>query len=256
MAGKWEAKCRGRRRAFHEPSTPGFADLAVRTLSGSLKGPKSAQRPVFMRLLSKQGDRLRFRAKRTLFAVRERNLPGNTRHWIMRDLSMWYLLGHKPDFTEEPVVSHVERGFKTWQAPYPHSIQARVQIKGLKASMSLISSPVLQSRPVKKAQSRGTNRSCPYLVRDRGSNAILAQDFSRKRARKVLSSRTFPPPPGKFQRSPRGPGQPGNTSLLGNRAGYTGKGNFGVGADQTYGTHHKDQDHQGTASTTAYSAIS
>jgi len=55
---------------------------------------------------------------------------------------MWYLLGHKPDFTEEPVVSHVERGFKTWQAPYPHSIQARVQIKGLKASMSLISSPL------------------------------------------------------------------------------------------------------------------
>ena len=29
-------------------------------------------------------------------------------------------------------------------------------------------------------------------------------------------------------------------SLLGNRAGCTGKGGIGVGADQTYGTHHKD----------------
>jgi len=34
------------------------------------------------------------------------------------------------------------------------------------------------------------------------------------------------------------------SALLGNRAGCTGKGGIGVGADQTYGTHHKDQDYR------------
>ncbi len=49
-------------------------------------------------------------------------------------LGMWHLLGHKPDFGEEPVESRVEQGLKTWQAPYPTRIERKVQVKGLRAT--------------------------------------------------------------------------------------------------------------------------
>jgi hypothetical protein len=49
-------------------------------------------------------------------------------------LGMWHLLGHKPDFAEEPVESRVERGLKGWQAPYPMRVERKVQVRGLRAT--------------------------------------------------------------------------------------------------------------------------
>jgi len=49
-------------------------------------------------------------------------------------LGMWHLLGHRPDFGEEPVESRIERGLKLWRAPYPTRIEHRVQVKGLRAT--------------------------------------------------------------------------------------------------------------------------
>jgi len=46
------------------------------------------------------------------------------------NLGMWNLLGHKPDLSEEPLLSRIERWITIWQAPYRHQVQARVPVKG------------------------------------------------------------------------------------------------------------------------------
>ena len=63
-------------------------------------------------------------------------------------LGMWHPLGHKPDFTEEPVVSRVERGLKMWKAPYSHRIQSKVHVKGLRAQhvFDFVSYPAVEHR--------------------------------------------------------------------------------------------------------------
>lgn len=63
-------------------------------------------------------------------------------------LGMWHLLGHKPDLTEEPVVSLVERGINAWKAPYVHRIQKRVQVKGQRANhvLDFVSFPNVEYR--------------------------------------------------------------------------------------------------------------
>ena len=63
-------------------------------------------------------------------------------------LGMWHLLGHKPDLTEEPLVSLVERGVTAWKAPYGHRIQARVPIKGKVANhiLDFVSFPDVEYR--------------------------------------------------------------------------------------------------------------
>jgi len=49
-------------------------------------------------------------------------------------LGMWHLLGHKPDFGEEPVESRIERGLNVWHPPFPTSVQRKVQVRGLRAT--------------------------------------------------------------------------------------------------------------------------
>ena len=45
-------------------------------------------------------------------------------------LGMWHILGHKPDFSDEPVVSRVEHGIRAWNAPYEHQIESRIPVLG------------------------------------------------------------------------------------------------------------------------------
>jgi uncharacterized protein DUF1828 len=63
-------------------------------------------------------------------------------------LGMWHLLGHKPDLTEEPVIALVERGFNAWRAPYSHTIQSKVQVKGQRANhiFDFVSYPNVERR--------------------------------------------------------------------------------------------------------------
>lgn len=49
-------------------------------------------------------------------------------------MGMWHLLGHKPDFGEEPVESRVDHGLRTWHAPYPTRVERKVQVRGLRAT--------------------------------------------------------------------------------------------------------------------------
>jgi hypothetical protein len=48
-------------------------------------------------------------------------------------LGTWYVLGHKPQFEDEPVMHRVKRGLETWRAPYPVDIRERVHIFGRKS---------------------------------------------------------------------------------------------------------------------------
>ena len=49
-------------------------------------------------------------------------------------LGMWHLLGHRPDFGEEPVEGRIERGLRIWHPPYPTKVQRKVSVKGLRAT--------------------------------------------------------------------------------------------------------------------------
>lgn len=45
-------------------------------------------------------------------------------------LGMWHILGHKPDFSDEPIISRVETGVRAWNAPYENRVEPRVPVQG------------------------------------------------------------------------------------------------------------------------------
>jgi len=45
-------------------------------------------------------------------------------------LGMWHLLGHKADFSDEPIRSRVDRGLKAWKAPYETQIGSDIYVSG------------------------------------------------------------------------------------------------------------------------------
>src|SRR5205807_512252 len=48
-------------------------------------------------------------------------------------MGMWFLIGHKPLFTEEPVLGRVERGLAAWHSPYYSSnVRSKIIAKGRK----------------------------------------------------------------------------------------------------------------------------
>jgi hypothetical protein len=49
-------------------------------------------------------------------------------------LGTWHVLGHKPAFTEEPVLHRVESGLRLWNAPYERDVLLHVKMKGRKAT--------------------------------------------------------------------------------------------------------------------------
>lgn len=63
-------------------------------------------------------------------------------------MGMWHLLGHKPDFAEEPVRTRIERGLSAWKTPYPCKIERNVRVKGNKAShmFDFVSYPQIENR--------------------------------------------------------------------------------------------------------------
>ena len=48
-------------------------------------------------------------------------------------LGMWYILGHKPRFEDEPILHRVGAGLKEWHAPYEIEIRERYRVRGKKA---------------------------------------------------------------------------------------------------------------------------
>lgn len=47
-------------------------------------------------------------------------------------LSTWHILGHKPSFTEEPVLHRVGAAIRAWDAPYVKEVRERVKVPGRK----------------------------------------------------------------------------------------------------------------------------
>jgi hypothetical protein len=65
-------------------------------------------------------------------------------------MGMWHVLGHKPDFAEEPLLSRVERGLLSWKPSYPHKVERRVRVKGNKADhlFDFVSYPRASREPI------------------------------------------------------------------------------------------------------------
>jgi hypothetical protein len=66
------------------------------------------------------------------------------------NLGMWLLLGHKPDFSDEPLLSRIERGMTVWNAPYAHKVEARVPVKGKRGNhvFDFVSFPAVERQPI------------------------------------------------------------------------------------------------------------
>jgi hypothetical protein len=65
-------------------------------------------------------------------------------------LGMWHILGHKPDFSDEPIASRVEQGIRAWNAPYENRIESRFSVQGVtsKHVFDFVSFPVHVQREV------------------------------------------------------------------------------------------------------------
>jgi len=64
------------------------------------------------------------------------------------NLGMWHLLGHKPDLSDEPLLNRIERGITAWNAPYIHTVQPRVPVKGRRGNhvFDFVSFPAVERR--------------------------------------------------------------------------------------------------------------
>ncbi len=90
-------------------------------------------------------------------------------------LGMWDILGHEPDFSDEPIISRVERGLKSWNAPYENDIRPRVPVPGRNSKhlFDFVSFPVNSPRETialkilrPGGDSQGKAREYGYLALD------------------------------------------------------------------------------------------